>query len=80
MVHLTESTILQGIDSSIQGAFQTCKSKVQQGGDVSSCDSGKSASLEARKALVECFARADQASTPAESISAVMACQQQMPH
>jgi hypothetical protein len=34
----------------------------------------------ARKALAECFARADQAPAPADSIAAIMRCQQQMPH
>jgi len=50
------------------------------GCDTSSCEDGRNASLVARKALVACFARADQAPTPAESISAIMVCQQQMPH
>jgi hypothetical protein len=82
MVRVTQSTILQGLDTAIEGAFQTCKTSAQQGGDAAAtdCAKGKTTSLAARKALVECFARADQAPTPAESISAVMVCQQQMPH
>jgi hypothetical protein len=77
MVRITESTILQGLDSAIEDAFQTCKTGAQQGGDaaVSDCNKSKTTSLEARKALVACFARADQAPTPAESISAIMRCQ-----
>jgi hypothetical protein len=82
MVRVTESTILQGLDGAIEGAFQTCKSSAQQGGDAAATDCAKArtTSLEARKALVECFARADQASTPADSIAAIMRCEQQLPH
>ena len=80
MVRLTETTILQGLDAAIEQGLQSCKARAPQGGDTSSCDDGRNASLIARKALVECFARADQAPTPAESISAIMVCQQQMPY
>jgi hypothetical protein len=79
MVRLTETTILQGLDAAMEQGLQSCKARVQQGGDTSSCDAGRNASLVARKALTECFARADQAPTPAESISAIMVCQQRMP-
>jgi hypothetical protein len=82
MVRITESTILQGLDTAIDGAFQTCKTSAQQGADAAAidCAKGRTTSLAARKALVECFARADQAPTPAEAISAIMVCQQQLPH
>ena len=80
MVRLTETTILQGLDAAIEQGLQSCKARMQPGGDTSSCEDGRNASLVARKALVACFARADGAPTPAESISAIMVCQQQMPH
>jgi uncharacterized protein YceK len=83
MVKTAEQTILAGVDTAIDGAFEACKAKTQQDGNVfemSTCDGGKTASLAARKQLVECFARADQAPTPAESISAIMRCQEQLPH
>lgn len=80
MVHLTETTILQGLDAAVEQGFQSCKTRAQPGVDTSRCDDGRDASLVARKALVACFARADQAPTPADSIAAIMVCQQQMPH
>ncbi len=80
MVRVTETTILQGVDAAIEQGFGSCKTRLQQGGDTSSCEDGRNASLVAGKALVECFARAHRAPTPAESISAIMVCQQEMPH
>lgn len=80
MVRLTETTVLQGVDAAIEQGLQSCNTRVHPGGDSSSCEDGRSASLVARKALVECFARADQAPKPADSIAAIMVCQQQMPH
>ena len=80
MVRTTESTILSAVDAGIQQDFQACKSRTQQGGDVSTCDGARPAGLAARKALVGCFARAEQAPTPADAISAIMACQVQVPH
>jgi len=80
MVRVTETTILQGVDAAIEQGFASCKTRLQQGGDTSSCEDGRNASLVARKALVACFDRADQAPTPAGSITAIMVCQQQMPH
>lgn len=82
MVRVTESTILQGLDTAIEGAMRTCMTRSQQGGDAlaSDCEATKTSSLGARKQLVECFIRADRAPTPDESISAIMVCQEQMPH
>jgi hypothetical protein len=83
MVKTAETTILAGVDTAIDGAFEACKAKTQQDGnvfDMATCDGGKAASLVARKQLVECFARAGQAPTPADSIAAIMRCQQQLPH
>ena len=76
-VRITETTILQGLDTAIGGAFRACMTRTQQGGDAlaSDCEVTKTSSLEARKQLVECFIRADRASTPDESISAIMRCQ-----
>ena len=68
------------MDAAIEQGSESCKARVQPGVGTSSCDDGRNASLVARKALVECFARADQAPTPADSIAAIMRCQQQMPH
>ena len=81
-VRITESTILQGLDTAIEQGFRTCMTRTQQGGDAlaSDCEATKTSSLEARKQLVECFIRADRAPTPNESISAIMVCQEQLPH
>ncbi len=81
-VRTTESTILQGLDTAIEGGFRMCMTRTQQGGDAlaSDCELTKTSSLEARKRLVECFIRADRAPTPAQSIAAIIVCQEQMPH
>ena len=77
MVQTAERLILAAVDSGIEQTFQTCKTRVEQGGggDLPGCETVRTASLAFRKALVECFARAEGATTPEEVLSAVMRCQ-----
>jgi len=77
MVQTAERLILAAVDSGIEQSFQTCKTGIEQGGgsDLTNCETQRKASLTFRKYLVQCFARAEGASTPDAILSAVMRCQ-----